>query len=329
MNRHRNPPPAGRRVRAFGAALVTLVVTALLGPASTASAAGEPSLNTPAATLDAALHCPSSFTHPDHEPVLLVHGFSSTYDESWGFGYVPALRDAGYDVCGVDLPGRAMGDIQDSTEYVVHAIDKINSATGRKVDVVGHSEGTLAERWAVKWWPHLQNEVDDMVTVAGPAHGISGGNLLCVLPCVPALSQFSIASKFIGALNGGDETPGPISYTNVYSVTDEAITPFTTAPIDGAKNVAVQSVCPGRVVAHFQFLYDALTYRLVVDALSHSGAADPDRLPSGKCLEVNLPGVSAGDATAATAVVVANFNAALLTSPVTWAEPPLRSYAAS
>lgn len=209
MNRHRNPPPAGRRVRAFGAALVTLVVTALLGPASTASAAGEPSLNTPAATLDAALHCPSSFTHPDHESVLMVHGISSTYDESWGFGYVPALRDAGYDVCGVDLPGRAMGDTRDCTEYVVHAIDKINAATGRKVDAVGHSEGTLEERWAVKWWPHLQNEVDDMVTIASPAHGITGGNLFCVFPCAAPPAQFSIGSNFIAAINGATRRPAP------------------------------------------------------------------------------------------------------------------------
>jgi triacylglycerol esterase/lipase EstA (alpha/beta hydrolase family) len=314
-------------MRAFGATVAAVFAAALLGPVPAATAAAEPVLNTPVATLDAALHCPSSFTHPDHEPVLLVHGISSTYDESWGFGYVPALTSAGYDVCGVDLPGRSMGDIQDSTEYVVHAIDAIHAATGRKVDVVGHSEGTLQERWAVKWWPHLQDEVDDMVTIASPAHGITGGNLFCTFPCAPAPAQFSIGANFIAAINRGDETPGPISYTDIYSTTDEAITPFTTAPLSGATDIAVQAVCPGRVVAHFQFLYDAVTYRLVVDALSHTGAADPGRLPLGKCLEVNLPGVSAADATAATAVVAANFDAAFLSAPTVWSEPPLRAYA--
>ncbi|MFD0561726.1 esterase/lipase family protein [Kitasatospora saccharophila] len=306
--------------------MVAVFVAALLGPAPVASAAAEPALNTPVATMDAALHCPSSFTHPNHEPVLLVHGVTSTYSESW-FGYAPALQNAGYDVCGIDLPGRSMVDIQDSTEYVVHAIDRISAATGRKVDVIGHSEGNMQLRWAVKWWPHLQNEVDDMVDLASPSHGITGGNLFCVLPCAPALQQFSIGSNFVAALNQGDETPGAISYTNIYSYTDEAITPFTTAPTSGAKNIAVQNVCFGRVVAHFGFLYDAVTYRLVLDALSHPGTADPARLPFGKCLEGNLPGVSVLDATAATAVVVANFDATLLTTPVVRSEPPLRSYA--
>ncbi|MFG2521478.1 esterase/lipase family protein [Streptomyces sp. NPDC048527] len=329
MNRHRNPPPAGRRVRAFGAALVTLVVTALLGPASTASAAGEPPLNTPVATLDAALHCPSSFTHPDHEPVLLVHGTTSTYSETWGWGYAPALRDAGYDVCGVDLPDRSMGDIQDSSEYVVHAIDTIYAATGHKVGVIGHSQGNMQLRWALKWWPGLQNKVDDMVNLANPGHGIAGGDLFCVIPCAPALHQFSIGSNFLAALNRGDETPGPASYTNLYSYTDEAIVPATTAPVDGAKNIAIQSVCPGRVVTHVGFLYDAVAFRLVVDALSHPGAADPGRLPLGKCLEVNLPGVSVADASVASGVVAANFSATLLSSSKVWSEPALKPYALS
>ncbi|WP_189835243.1 esterase/lipase family protein [Streptomyces zaomyceticus] len=153
---------------------------ALPGPASPAAAAAEPGLNTPVATLDAALHCPSSFAHPDREPVLLVHGTSSTSDESWG--YAPALRDAGYDVCGVDLTNRSMGDIQESTEYVVHAVERINAITSRKVDVIGHSQGNMQIRWALKWWPSLRGRVEDAVFLANPGHGIGAGNLFCAAP---------------------------------------------------------------------------------------------------------------------------------------------------
>ncbi|MEU2506579.1 alpha/beta fold hydrolase [Streptomyces sp. NPDC007863] len=327
MNRRSHATARRSWARTLGASLVAAFVAALLAPAPAASAAAEPSLNTPVATLDAALRCPSSFAHPDREPVLLVHGTSSTYDESWGWNYAPALRDAGYDVCGVELPNRTMGDIQDSTEYVVHAINKIQAATGRKVDVIGHSQGNMQMRWALKWWPSLQAKVDDAVFLANPGHGIGAGNLFCVGWCAPALHQFSVGSNFLAALNAGDETPGAVSYTNIYSLTDEAIIPFTTAPLDGAKNIAVQDVCLGRVVAHFSMLYDAVTYKLVLDALSHDGTAIPSRLPFGKCLDVNLPGVSAAEATAATAITAAQLSGELLNATKVPAEPPLRAYA--
>ncbi|MFI7361413.1 esterase/lipase family protein [Streptomyces sp. NPDC050149] len=321
--------PRRRRPSSFAAALVGVFVAALLGPASSASAAAEPTLGTPAAMLDAALHCPGSFAHPDHEPVLLVHGTSSTGDESWGWGYAPALRDAGYDVCTVDLTNRSMGDIQESTEYVVRAVGRINSLTGRKVDVIGHSQGNMQIRWALKWWPSLQTKVDDAVFLANPGHGIGAGNLFCTAPCAPALHQFSVGSNFLAALNAGDETPGAVSYTNLYSLTDEAIVPVTTAPVSGAANVSMQSVCPGRTVTHFGFLYDSVAYGLVVDALSHSGTVDPGRLPFGKCLDVNLPGVTLSEATAATGAAAANMSAELLNATKVWAEPSLRAYALS
>ncbi|MGW8887279.1 esterase/lipase family protein [Streptomyces sp. NPDC055749] len=329
MNSQVKSPRQRRRFRTLVPALVGAFVAALLGPVSQAAAVDGPALNTPVAALDASVECPSSFTHPNREPVLLVHGITSTYDETWGWGYAPALRDAGYDVCGVTLPGRSMGDIQESTEYVVHAIDKIHAATGRKVDLIAHSEGNMQLRWAVKWWPGLQNKVDDMVNLASPNHGIAGGNLFCVIPCSAAPHQFSLGSNFLAALNQGDETPGPISYTNIYSRTDEAIIPFTTVPLDGAENIALQDVCFGRVVGHVSMLYDALTYQLVVDALSHTGTAVPSRLPFGKCLDVNLPGVWPHEATAATAVVAANFASTFLSTPTIWTEPPLRAYATS
>ncbi|WP_370617695.1 esterase/lipase family protein [Mumia sp. Pv 4-285] len=306
----------------------TLAILALAGQGLSASAAPEPALETPTSTLASALTCPTTFTHPDREPVLLVHGTVSNAAESWGWGVAPALRDQGFDVCTVDLPDYSRPDIQVSAEYVVHAIDAIYQSTGRKVDVVGHSQGNLQLRWAVKWWPHLQARVDDMVNLANPANGIVGGSAFCIVPCIPAATQFSLGSRFLDALNAGDPTPGPISYTSIYSLTDEAILPFTTAIVDGAKNISVQSVCPGRIVTHVGFLYDSVAFRLTVDALSHSGSASPGRMPFGKCLDVNLPGVTVAEATAATAVVVAAAGVRLVGGATAWVEPPLKAYAA-
>jgi triacylglycerol lipase len=55
------------------------------------------------ATLAAALVCPNGSPTPKSPAVLLVHGTSSTGSESWGDGYVPALKSNGYTACYVNL----------------------------------------------------------------------------------------------------------------------------------------------------------------------------------------------------------------------------------
>jgi len=324
--RTRASAPTGPR-RTLIIAVVTALVAVLFGQADRAMAASNPPLTIPTATLRAALHCPTSFSHPGHEAVLLVHGTGTNYRESWSWGYADGLGGMGYDVCGVDLPGYALGDIQDSTEYVVYAIDRIYTATGRKVDVVGHSQGNLELRWAVKWWPGLWAKVDDMVYLGSPAHGVVAGNLSCVVPCGPPAYQMRPGSRLLAALNYGDETPGPISNTSIYSYTDEAVVPWSTAVTDGATNIAVQSVCPGRVVSHGGLLYDAVTFRLVVDALSHAGPASPGRLPSGRCLEVLAPGVSAADVATVKTLFAVTVLARIVAARRVWIEPALKAYA--
>jgi triacylglycerol lipase len=315
------------RLRTLIPVVVTALVAVLLGHADRAMAATNPPLTVSTATLSAALHCPTSFTHPGHEPVLLVHGTGTNYQESWSWGYAEGLGGMGYDVCGVDLPGYALGDIQDSAEYVVYAIDRINAATGRKVDVVGHSQGNLELRWAVKWWPDLWTKVDDMVYLGSPAHGIVAGNLACVIPCGRPAYQMRVGSNLLTALNNGDETPGPISYTSIYSYTDEAVVPWWTAVTNGATNIAVQSVCPGRIVTHGGLLYDAVTFRLVVDALSHAGPASPGRLPFGTCLEVLAPGVSAVDVLTVDTLFAVTVLARIVSAETVLTEPALKAYA--
>jgi hypothetical protein len=102
-------------------------------------------------------------------------------------------------------------------------------------------------------------------------------------------------SKFIGALNGGNETPGGVSYTSVYTLTDELVQPFQTAELKGGANITVQDVCPGRVVEHIQMVFDAAAYGLVLDALTHPGPADAGRVDKGLCLMATMPGVSPAD----------------------------------
>ncbi|WP_405904116.1 lipase family protein [Streptomyces sp. NBC_00656] len=324
----RKPYDSRTRVwaRKTGLAVAVAAVTLGLFTPGAAQAATEPALETPIATIDAAIHCPQTFAHPEHEPVLLIHGTALTYASSWERGYAPALRSQGYDVCGIDLPERSMGDIQSASEYVVRAVDKIYAATGRKVDIIGHSQGTLEPRWALKYWPHLQSRVDDMIGLSGPDHGVDAGDLFCVFPCQASLSQMRHDSDFLNALNTGDETPGPVSYTTINSRTDELILSWTTARLAGAKNITIQDVCPGRVVGHVSMLFDGAAFRVVTDALSHSGPADPDRLPLGKCLDALAPTVGPLDAASLTVGTVVDGVHAL---QYAWGtqEPALKPYA--
>jgi triacylglycerol lipase len=201
----------------------------------------------------------------------------------------------GYDVCTVELVDYGRGDIQASAERVVYAIRTLAQRSHTKVQVIGHSEGPLPVRWAITWWPDVAPLIDDLIGIAPPYHGWLGTDLLCSGGCVPALWQMRRGSKFMHAQNSGDETPGDVSYTSVYSMTDEAVQPYSTAELQGGSNVKVQDLCPGRAVEHFQMVSDAVAYTVVLDALTHSGPADVSRVDRSVCRQLTMPGVTTVD----------------------------------
>src|SRR5687768_15159831 len=104
------------------------------------------------------------------EPVLLVHGTGATREQNWRWNYWQGLQTEGFDVCWVQLPGSALGDAQISAEYVARAIEVMSAASGEKIDVLGHSQGGLQPRWAIKWFPSGPR-VDDYISLATPNHG--------------------------------------------------------------------------------------------------------------------------------------------------------------
>ena len=305
--------------------LIAAAVAAGVAVAPPSHAAPGPPLVTAQAALDAALACPAQFKDAAQDPVLLVHGTATNAADSWTWGYTKVLTGEGYDVCTVDLPERALVDIQLSVEYVVNAVRRITAATGERVDVIGHSQGTLQPRWAAKWWPDVQVAIDDMVLLASPAHGVSSASGLCSSgSCPPSAWQMSIGSKFTEAINRGDETPGAISYTSISSQFDELVQPIETAVIDGASNVLVQDLCPARPVHHGGFLHDAVVYALVIDALTHDGAADLSRFDEAVCTQTWMPGV---EPFTGNLMLYGPAAAALLQGPMASEEPPVAAYA--
>jgi triacylglycerol esterase/lipase EstA (alpha/beta hydrolase family) len=278
-------------------------------------------LTTPADKLDAALECPNGV---GARPVLLVHGTSTNTAESWSWNYQRALPQA----CAVDLPDRALGDIQESAEYVVYAVRRLHAASGAKVDVIGHSQGPLEPRWAIKWWPDVRNAVDDLVSLSGPHHGAITIDALCAGPeCLPAAWQMTSDSNFLAALNRDDETPGSVDVTSVISESDGLVIPPSTSELDGAANVVVQDLCPGREVDHWKILGDAATYAIVRDALDHPGGASLERVGTSVCAEDLMPGATYNDMFAGGFALARDGGPYAASYPRTREEPALREYA--
>lgn len=303
---------------------VIIAVSGLSNPAAAADP-GPPLQESPQVLADA-LKCPSQFNGPKG-PILLVHATTETAERNWGSNYGRILPGLGYDVCTVELVDEATRDIQLSAERVVYAIRTIAQRSGQKVQVIGHSQGPLEVRWAAKWWPDITSLVDDLIGIAAPYHGWRQTDFHCSSSCVPALWQMRMESNFMGAFNsGGDETPGNVSYTSIYSRTDELVQPYETAKLNGGSNIAVQEVCPGRPVEHIEMVYDAATYALVMDALTHKGTADPSRFSGSACLQTTMPGVSEEDMAAGEADFWSHAPGKLSENQVD-SEPPVADYA--
>ena len=299
-------------------ALIFLLIAAL-APSSGAAPAfpGDADYSIHRATVAEALTC-KNVEGRVAEPVLLVHGTFVDGETNWGWNYWKALPQDGFDVCMVDLPKAAMGDAQVSGEYVARALQILNRRFESKIDVLGHSQGGLVQRWAIKWFPSGA-KVDDYVSLATPSHGTLTADASSAFGrCFEACWQMRTDAKFIEAINRGDETPGAISYTSIYTQTDQLVQPPRTAKLEGGTNVKLQDVCPGRAVDHVAIAGDGAVYDMVVDAFTHAGTTDPTRLPNNVCLQAGMEGAGPGDG-----LTIPGYDGSVWTDR----EPPLKPYA--
>lgn len=295
-----------------------------------------PPLSVPRIDLDQSLRCSSDVDHADREPVLLVPGTTETPAEfSWN--YVPELQKQHIPVCTVTLPDNAMGDIQTNGEYVVHAIRAMHARSNHKVDIIGHSQGGMVPRWALKFWPDTRGEADDLIGLAPSNHGTLDSAVVCATGCGPAFRQQGMGSHFLKALNSGPETYPGISYTQVASRYDEVVTPnigqhgssFLHTGSGQIANVQTQSVCPLNVSEHLTTgTSDPVGYTAVVDALTHPGPANPTRLPKSACASPFMPGVNPVAFPTDFAQITGAAVNQIATHPRAFTEPPLKPYAA-
>jgi hypothetical protein len=323
-------------------------LTAVLGVAALACLAGSagavsyapvitpgPPLRVSQAQLDASLTCNGNVAGSAKAPVLLVPGTTVTPQTNYGWNWEPALTALGVPWCAVELPGKTMEDIQMAGEYVAGEIRAMHARAGRKIDVVGHSQGGMSPRWALRWWPDTRAMVDDLVAFAPTNHGTIVAGPLCIPDCAPAIWQQRDNSDFVTALNSGQETFHGVSYSDIYSHTDEIVIPNFdsngSSSLHGGDgeiaNVALQDVCPLDVSEHLLIgTVDPVAYALAIDAMTHTGPANPSRISSGVCSKLTMPGVN--PLTLATDFTSLNLaiGSTLATFPHVPAEPKLACY---
>ncbi len=322
--------------RRLTVALIAVLALAL-GLAATAAAkpAAGPKLTVPKADLAAAFHCPRPVEDATNTPIMLVTGTGASGEQAYLIGE-GAFEAYGHPVCYVDFPDYTTADIQVSVQYLVYGLRREAALAGRKVAVFGISQGGLLPRFALTYWPDLRSKVSDVLAAAGTQHGsnvgkTSGNPCSAANPCTPAGWQQQKGSNLLDALNSQpDETPGKVSYTTVRSLTDETVQPqggkHPTSALEGASNILIQDVCPGRTTTHIGTALDSVTFAAFDDAIVHKGAAKVSRLPSDVCSHPYAPGLDEATAAALLSAAGGLTTSQSAAAPKLAAEPKVKPY---
>jgi triacylglycerol lipase len=201
-------------------------------------------------------------------PVLLVPGYgggTGGLDE-----LAVRLRAAGKQVSVLSLPGHGTGDLRKQADALGTAVHEAMVGGAPSVDVVGYSAGGVVARlWARDdGGTGLARRI---VTLGSPHHGTDLAAIAGVLApksCPLACQELAPGSDLLAGLNLGDETPSGPAWVSIWSSQDLVVSPPDSARLDGASNVVVQSICPGRQVDHAQLPTDAVVDALVLRALA-------------------------------------------------------------
>jgi triacylglycerol lipase len=213
-------------------------------------------------------------------PVLLVPGYGGSTAALQPLA--DRLTAEGRDATVVDLPGDGTGDLGAAADALDEAADEALDRTGAgSVDVVGYSAGGVVARlWAADGGAAVARRV---VTLGSPHHGTSLADLagqLAADRCPEACRQLTTGSPLLAGLNAGDETPAGPAWVSIWTTQDRTVTPPESARLEGALELAVQSVCADARVAHGDLPRDPLVQAMVLEQL---GTAAPAALGPDDC----------------------------------------------
>jgi len=244
--------------------------------------------------------CRPSAAHPN--PVVLVHGLGANMAANWGV-FSPALASAGYCVFALNYGRRTdvpppfdhFGGVirmEDSAVELADFIDRVLIATGaEKVDIVGHSEGSLMPDYYVKFldgaakvdkyvgmtplWDGTNLLLAGTLAAAGMPSGASGALLGLFGDFCASCPEFIQGSDFLATLNEGGAAVSGVTYTMIMTKDDELVVPYTSGFLDGATNIVVQDQCANDVSEHNLMAIDPVVLRDVMNALDPANAQAP------------------------------------------------------
>jgi triacylglycerol lipase len=273
---------------------VAVLALAAVGASPVAGATADPAETSPPGAND--WSCKPGEAHPN--PVVLVHGLGSTMSENWR-EVSPLLASRGYCVFaltyGRDPRAPQFGGIvamEQSSAELSAFVDRVLAATGaEKVDIVGHSEGSLMPDWYVRFlggaakvdryvgltplWDGTNfAEVGTLCDVGRPSGSCQGFSALAARWC-GSCPEFARGSDFLAKLNdGGAAAPG-VTYTMLMTRYDELVSPYTSGILDGATNIVVQDQCRTDYTEHAGMAFDPVTQQDVLNALDPAHAVAP------------------------------------------------------
>lgn len=198
--------------------------------------------------------------HAAPRQVLLVGGTFANV--SYMDGVKAYLEGHGFAVSTMQLSGVLPGAaaIPTSARAIGARVDEIRAATGAEtVDLAGHSQGALAVRDYIKYRGGM-GKVDVAISVGGPQYGDATAYACLIFA---GCWDMTYGSSFLTALNDGDDTPGDLGWFHLYSTS--AV--YEKHPLEGAVNVAIQDLCPGRTVQHVDEWKDGAMREMVLAAL--------------------------------------------------------------
>lgn len=243
--------------------------------------------------------CRPSAAHP--EPVVLVHGLTGNKATNWQT-YAPLLKNNGYCVFALTYGQSALAPrpyrnvfggfarMESSAKQLRAFVARVLAATGAaKVDIVGHSEGTVMPDYYVKFLGGARY-VDRYVSLAPLWHGTNLLGLATLsklgapLGLTPVLDggfapyfasgpELLTGSAFYRKLrSGGTPAVRGVRYTNIVTKDDELVTPYTSGIQRGMTNYTVQDYCRLDFSDHFEIAADPVAARLVLNSLDPAHA---------------------------------------------------------
>lgn len=203
--------------------------------------------------------------------VLLITGV--TIPAEWFAPIEARLERDGFIPVVYEPPDLLSGDLEKNSEWLGDVVEQVKLDYNQDtIDILAECTGGVIARHYIQSLGGAKN-VSRMVTFISPQHGVAKAPMAAAIAGWPALYDLSPGSDFLKAVNDAP-LPKDVSFTSIYSCTDEYIQPYETSIIPGAKNIGL---CNG-FVGHFEFFYNPDIYLIMHEALV---APAPKDVPTG------------------------------------------------